>query len=418
MEAKRLHALIEERKDELFSLLSSLVKINSESFGTYGNEAEMAEHVLSLTKELGLESEIYSPLDLPGFTEHPDYLEGRSLENRPNVTARWRGAEDADELLLMAHTDTVRIGAPELWDGDPLSGRIEDGRIYGRGACDDKYAIATVLFLIKLLKEEGFAPKKNLVFAAYCDEEYGGSHGALAAVLRTPCPRIISMDGRDKQIWNCASGGGEFFYRYHLKAPADSAKNAALAIPTALAVMDEFAKKRHDELEANPYYTGTHIPPTSLRYMGVHAGNLGVNLNTGELHFVYYTDKTRPEIMKEFKELEGVFAERLAPFGFVSGEFTPATRFFHYASTAPDSEDILALVEAGREAGDEIAVCGSCLSDLSVINKYGSSNAFAYGAGRDFSLPGGAHQTNEYIECDRLVKYTQTIGGYILKVLG
>ena len=108
MDTKRLYALIEERKDELFSLLSSMVKINSENFGSGGNEAEMAEYVLALTKELGLESEIYSPLDLPGFTEHPDYMEGHALENRPNVTARWRGTEDIDELLgLLCGADFI-----------------------------------------------------------------------------------------------------------------------------------------------------------------------------------------------------------------------------------------------------------------------------------------------------------------------
>ena len=38
----------------------------------------------------------------------------------------------------------------------------------------------------QLLKEEGFTPKENLLFTAYCDEEKGGSHGALASVLKYP----------------------------------------------------------------------------------------------------------------------------------------------------------------------------------------------------------------------------------------
>ena len=40
MDIKTLNGLIDERKNELFELLSELVKINSESFGDYGNEAE------------------------------------------------------------------------------------------------------------------------------------------------------------------------------------------------------------------------------------------------------------------------------------------------------------------------------------------------------------------------------------------
>lgn len=67
---------------------------------------------------------------------------------------------------------------------------------------------------------------------------------------------------------------------------------------------------------------------------------------------------------------------------------------------------------------NEIWHCGSCLSDLSVISKYGSSLAFGYGIGRDFSEIGGAHQPNEFIELDKLVDFTKTVANYILKVLG
>lgn len=411
--------LIEERKSELFETLSSLIKINSESFKSYGNEEELAGYIHDLCQKLGMESELYSPLDIPGFKNHPDYMPGRGLENRYNVSAIWKGAEDKNELMLMAHTDTVEIGNPGNWEGDPLSGEIKDGKIFGRGACDDKYALATILFIVKLLKEAGFIPKANLVFSAYCDEEYGGSHGALASVLKVPCERIVSMDGRENQIWHCGSGGGEVKYIYHTKDTVDSAKVTAEALPVVLDVVEQFAQNRRKELGENKSYAGTIIPDTALRYMGVRAGNNGIDLGVGEVYFVYYTDKTKDEIQAEFAELEKVLDKRLAPLGIVGDGFKPATRFFHYVFCEPDSEDIKTMLEASKEAtGAEPIVCGSCLSDLSVISKYGNSRAFAFGAGRDFSKKGGAHQPNEYIECDRLVEYAKTIAAYILKILG
>ena len=107
------------------------------------------------------------------------------------------------------------------------------------------------------------------------------------------------------------------------------------------------------------------------------------------------------------------------PMGIISDGFKPHTRFFHYVSCQPDSENIQLMLEASLEAtGAAPIVCGSCLSDLSVISKYGSSRAFAFGAGRDFSKAGGAHQPNEYIECDKLIAYAKTIATYVLKVLG
>ncbi len=419
MEIKKICSLIEERQNELFELLSSMIKINSESFKAFGNEQPMAEYVLKLCKELGLESEMYSPLDLKDFKNHPDYFEGRGLENRYNVSARWEGKENKDSLLLMAHTDTVEIGDTKNWERDPLSGEIIDGKIFGRGACDDKYAIASALFIIKLLKEEGFVPSQNLVFCAYSDEEYGGSHGALAGVLKTPCDSILSMDGRDGQIWHCGSGGGEMKYIFHTKETVDSAEYTAKALPIVLEEIGKFKENRRKELSENRFYKGTIIPDTSLRYMGVRAGNDGMDLGRGEAYFVFYTDKTKEEVYKEFDEIDLVIKKRLEPLGIIGDGFKPATRFFHYVHCEPDSEDVVTLLNAAKEAsGEDILVCGSCLSDLSVISKYGSSRAYGYGAGRDFSEKGGAHQPNEYIECERLVQYTKNIAAYILAKLG
>lgn len=411
---------IEQRKEELFTLLSDLIKINSENFGSYGNEAECAEYIHKLCLELGLESDIFSPLDLGGFKDHPDYMEGRSLENRYSVVARYKGSEDKDELMLMGHIDTVPIGDVKNWDKGPLSGEISDGKIYGRGACDDKYAIASMLFLAKLLKEEGFVPSKNLLLCSYSDEEAGGSHGALSSVIKYPCERIISMDGKHSQIWNCATGGGCFKYTWRTKETVDSTKLTAEAIPVIIEELEKFAERRRTELSNNPYYAGTVVPETAMRYTLVHTGGQGgVDLDRGLINFAVYTDKPKEEIMAELAEIENILVKRLDSMGMIGEKIVPTTRFFHYVHCALDSEDILLMQEASKEAtGKTQLVCGSCLSDLSVISKYGSSRAFAFGAAKEFGEEGGAHQVNEFMECDRLLEYTKDIGAYILKILG
>lgn len=420
MNISELCERIDDRKDELYELLSALIKINSESWGNRGNEEMCARFIHDLCQKMELESDLFSPLDIKDFESHPDYLPGRNLENRYNVVARYPGAEDEDALMLMAHTDTVRIGDLQDWEKEPLSGEIQDGKIWGRGACDDKYAVATALFLFKLLRECGFQPKKNLLFAAYSDEEHGGSHGALAAVLKYPTPKIVNMDGRENQIWHCASGGQGFKYYFHTKEVVDSAKTIAKALPVVIDTIDEvFGAKRRKELEENRFYNGTIIPETSLRYMGARAGNEGCDLGKGEVKFVFYTDKTKEEIHNELKTLEEILVQKLAPLGIVGDGFGPTNRFFHYVFCEPDSEDIRMMLDAAKEAvGQDLQVCGSCLSDLSVISKYGSSQAFAFGCGRDFSLPGGAHQPNEFIACDKFLQFTKIIAAYILKVLG
>ena len=192
-----------------------------------------------------------------------------------------------------------------------------------------------------------------------------------------------------------------------------------MAIGVVMEVIEKFAKARLTELKENKFYEGTIMPETSLRYMGVKAGNSGADLGKGEVYFVFYTDKTKEEIYDELAILEKELEEKLAPLGIVGDGFEPATRFFHYQYCEPNCDDIKLLLEASREAiGKEPVVCGSCLSDLSIISKYGSDSAFGFGCGRDFSLVGGAHQPNEYIECDKFVEFTKTIAAYVLKILG
>ena len=419
MEIKTLISLIDERKNELFRLLSDLIKINSESFSSYGKEEECAKYIHKLCLDMGLESELYSPLDIKDFTNHSDYMPGRGLENRYNVSATYKGKSDSNGLMIMGHTDTVAIGDVSKWDRDPLSGEISDGKIHGRGACDDKYALAASLFIIKLLRENGFVPKENLVFAAYSDEEYGGSHGALAAVLHDRCENIVNLDCEAGIIWHCGTGGGEVKYNFHTKDIADSAEKCARAIGIVMDELEKFKVNRCAELSANKYYKGTIIPETSLRYMGVKAGSDGSDLGDGFVYFVYYTDKTKAEIDKEFEALHEIIKERLDKIGVVGEGFVPNTRFFHYVHTEPDSDEIKLLLECAKEVGaGEIQVVGSCLSDLSVISKFGSSRAFGYGAGINFSKVGGAHQPNEYIECDEFLGFTKTVAAYILKTLG
>ena len=410
--------LIQERSSELFEILTNLISINSENFVCYGNEKECAEYIYNYCKEIGLESEIYSPIEIENFEKHPDYFSGRSLENRFNVTARFKGRENTDALMLMGHIDTVEIGDVTNWDSPALSAKIWDGKIYGRGACDDKYALATVLFLMKIFKEKGFVPKENILFSAYCDEEYGGSHGALATALKYPCKTIINMDGREGQIWNCASGGQVLIYKFHTKEVVDSAKLTASAFPIIMEELEVFAQNRKKELENNRFYKGTIIPSTSLRYNEIRAGKNGADMGCGEVMFTFYTDKTRNEVNKELAEIEGILKVRLETIGITGDGFFPYTRFFHYGFCETDCQEIKNMLQAAKDANCTVpVVCGSCLSDLSVLLKYGSANTFAFGAGRGFRKEGGAHQANEYIECDKLIEYAKTIAVYILKTL-
>ena len=207
-------------------------------------------------------------------------------------------------------------------------------------------------------------------------------------------------------------------YHFHCADPVDSSWRVARALPVAMDVIDEFMARRREELEHNRFYAGTVVPSQALRYIGVKAGENGQDLGVGQIHFVYYTDKTKEEIFPEFDQMDEVLKERLAPLGMVSDGFYPTTRFFHYVTCEPDHPHVLDYLNAVKSVtGRELSVCGGGLGDHSVMAKYGCPTTLSIGCGRNFEQAGGAHQPNEYIECDKLVEFSKIIAAYILKVL-
>ena len=56
MQVKELCSLIDSRREELYDLLCSLIRINSENFGSHGNEQACPAYVRDLCLELGLDT--------------------------------------------------------------------------------------------------------------------------------------------------------------------------------------------------------------------------------------------------------------------------------------------------------------------------------------------------------------------------
>jgi acetylornithine deacetylase len=77
----------------------------------------------------------------------------------------WYAVRGAPTILFNVHLDTVPVA--DGWSSDPHRLRVEDGRAYGRGACDIKGAAAALL----TLAEQG---AENLALLFTSDEEGAG----------------------------------------------------------------------------------------------------------------------------------------------------------------------------------------------------------------------------------------------------
>lgn len=56
-------------------------------------------------------------------------------------------------IMMDSHTDTVGVGDLAEWNWDPYKGKVEGGYVYGRGACDQRAGMASMVYAAKLIKD-------------------------------------------------------------------------------------------------------------------------------------------------------------------------------------------------------------------------------------------------------------------------
>ncbi len=58
-------------------------------------------------------------------------------------------------LVYDSHVDTVGIGDPQAWNWDPFQGKLEDGILYARGACDEKGSTPGMIYGLAVARDLG-----------------------------------------------------------------------------------------------------------------------------------------------------------------------------------------------------------------------------------------------------------------------
>lgn len=164
--------------DGMLAFLSELVAIPSLG----GAESPAQERVARWMRENGLEVDLWE-LDMPALRRHPAYSAEIEREGGLGVVGIMGGEGEGRDLILNGHVDVVPAGDPDRWSIPPWEGRVEGGRVWGRGALDMKGGLVSALFAAKAIREAGVRLKGRLILESVIGEEDGGV-GTLATILR------------------------------------------------------------------------------------------------------------------------------------------------------------------------------------------------------------------------------------------
>lgn len=85
-------------------------------------------------------------------------------------------------IIFDAHLDTVDVSDPQRWSIDPFGGILKDDMVFGRGACDDKASVASMMLAATILAEIGI-PKDSKIIMAFTVQEEDCEGLALKSLL-------------------------------------------------------------------------------------------------------------------------------------------------------------------------------------------------------------------------------------------
>lgn len=134
--------------------LGALVRIPSIAFPGFdaGEVQRSAEAVAALVEGLGLfESVEIRRAAIPAA--HEQGSPQQTEMGMPAVLAARAARNGRPTILLYAHHDVQPVGDESLWQSAPFEPTLREGRLYGRGAADDKAGVMAHIAALRALTE-------------------------------------------------------------------------------------------------------------------------------------------------------------------------------------------------------------------------------------------------------------------------
>ena len=160
---------IDAYREEMAETLSELIQIRSVE-GEPEETAEKGVMPFGSGVQAALDYMLHKAQEDGFDTENVDNYGGHIEFGGYTLSADGEITGTSDEVMgILGHLDVVPEGSG--WDFDPYGGKIEDGKVYGRGAGDDKGPVLAAYYAMKALKNSGFVPEKKVRLILGLDEE-------------------------------------------------------------------------------------------------------------------------------------------------------------------------------------------------------------------------------------------------------
>lgn len=91
----------------------------------------------------------------------------------PVVLGRWHHDAAAPTVIVYGHYDVQPPEPLESWESEPFVPEVRDGRVYGRGASDDKAGVMIALHALRASADATGAPPVNVTLLIEGEEEVG-----------------------------------------------------------------------------------------------------------------------------------------------------------------------------------------------------------------------------------------------------
>jgi succinyl-diaminopimelate desuccinylase len=412
---------IERLTDEMVEFTRALVRLPT--VNPPGEcYAECARLVAYKLEACGYDVQMLAAEDLPEHTaDNP----------RINVLGRLRSAGDSNRqgreravLHFNGHYDVV---PPESgWSVDPFSAELRNGRIYGRGTCDQKAGLAASIYAVEAVRRADVRLHSDIEQSATADEESGGFAGVAwlcdQAHLSTARQRYVVITEPLDPERVCIGHRGVYWFELttlgrvgHGSMPG-LAVNAAEQMARAIQLFQAELKPRlASRLSRAPVE-----PPAARR------PSLNLNAIQGGQAFGGWQTPTVPDRCRAMFDRRFIHEER---FEDVRAEIVELLDKHGLAYELRDVMRVDPLLgdERGRLAQatanairDALGVEPSFISSPGtydqkhVVRRAGIDECVAYGPGRLVL----AHQPDEYVAVADLVAAAKVLGLLTLRLAG